>query len=120
MPSDLYYTVLAHLKNRNPDLELHSHITMAPSLSSKPLLPRATFFDHVIIEHKRYLASSRAVHEADALLAVRTSNNGSLWVGELCDIFMINQPAVGIHHFGRMRWFKPVIFDMSNTIWAQL
>jgi hypothetical protein len=106
--------------NRNPDLELHSHIAIAPSPSSKALLPQATFFDHVVIEHRRYLASSRAVRDADSLVAIRTSNNGSIWVGELRDIFTINQPAFGLYRFGRMRWFRRVEFDTSNTIWAQL
>ncbi|KZP25085.1 hypothetical protein FIBSPDRAFT_888248 [Athelia psychrophila] len=102
-------------------LELHSLIALAPSATSKVLLPHAHFFDHVVVNNHRYMASSRATQArlADALIAVRISNNGAVWVGELQDIFLVNQPAVGVHYFGRVRWLKPVEFDISNTLWHQ-
>jgi hypothetical protein len=120
MPHDLYYRVLSHLQTRLPNIELHSHIALSPSLTSIPLLSQATFFDHVIIDQERYTASLRAVSAAGALIAVRTSSHGGYWVGELRDIFVINQPAFGIRRFGWMRWFQRVEFDTSNSIWAQL
>lgn len=122
MPSDLYQLLLSHFRARDPMLELHSLIALAPSATSKVLLPHAHFFDHVVVNNHRYMASSRATQArlADALIAVRISNNGAVWVGELQDIFLVNQPAVGVHYFGRVRWLKPVEFDISNTLWHQL
>lgn len=83
-------------------------------------MSRATFFDHVIVDTHRYLASTRATRLSDSLVAVQVSTAGDVWAGELQDVFAINQPVIGKHYFGRMRWFKPVIFDISNTVWAQL
>lgn len=120
MPNDLYNHVLTHLRIRQMGMDLHSHIQLAPSPTSKPLMPLAWFFDHVVVDNQCYMASSRATRVSEALIAVRTSANGTIWVGELQDIFMIEQALVGTHHFGRVRWFKPAAFDISNTVWHQL
>jgi hypothetical protein len=120
MPHDLYYKVLTHLQTRLPNIELHSHIALAPSPTSIPLPSQASFFDHVILDQERYVASSRAVNAAGSLVAVRTSSHSTYWVGELRDIFVINQPVIGIRRFGWMRWFRRVEFDISDSIWAQL
>lgn len=116
MPHDLYYRVLTHLQTCLPNIELHSHIALSLSLTRIPLLSQTTFFDHVIIDQERYTASSRAVSAAGALVAMHTSSHGGYWVGELHDIFVINQPAFGIQHFGWMCWFQHIEFDTSNYL----
>ena len=120
IPPDLYSVIFCHFQVRQPDVELHSYLAIAPSQTSIPLLNQATFFDHVILNNKRYLALSRSSRgPADSLVAIRTSAS-QVWVGELSDIFIINQPKLGIHRFGRVRWFAPFEHDLTGTIWAAL
>lgn len=120
IPADLYSAIFTHLWVRLPDLEFHSHLALAPSTTSVPLTNQATFFDHVILDNKRCLASSRSSRgSADSLVAVCTSAS-HIWVGELCDIFVINQPQIGAHRFGRMCWFAPFEHDLTGTIWVAL
>ena len=101
-PSDLYSTIFNHLWACQPDLMLHSHLAIPTSQSSIPLLNKATFFDQVIIDNERYLASSWSSQGmAYSLVTVCTSTN-EVWVGELHDIFLINQPKLGAYYFGWM------------------
>jgi hypothetical protein len=118
MPTDLYYLVLNHLQVRIPDLQLHSNITLASSPSSKPLLSHAEFYDHVVIAGQKYSVSTRATNLSESLVVVSTSALGQTWVGELQYIFSIKQDAVGLHRFGKMKWFVPFTMD-DNLIWKQ-
>ena len=121
IPRELYFSLLAYFQVRLADIELHSHISRPPSASSIPLISKATFFDYVIVRHERYLASSRCHKVEDSLVAVRTSATpGDMWIGELRDIFSINQAGIGLHRLGRVRWFKPLDFETAGTIWDDL
>jgi hypothetical protein len=102
-----------------PHLELHSHISLAPSPSSRPLLAKADFFDYVVIQGQKYLASTRATNSSESLIAVSTSAVGQTWVGELQYIFALNQDSVGRHRFGKVRWFVP-FFIQEDIIWSKL
>jgi hypothetical protein len=119
MSPDLYVIVLTHLRTQNPHLKIHSHIALMPDLLSKPLLSQARFFDFVIVNNKRYLASTRTTKHQETLVTVQTSDLGQTWVGQLEYIFCIDQVGIGCHHFGRVRWLVPVTVP-QDTIWNQL
>ncbi|KAJ7084523.1 hypothetical protein B0H15DRAFT_848061 [Mycena belliarum] len=85
------------------------------------LQPHGLLFDHVIVNHSRYAASSRTSSPQNSLLAVRSSAlpNAPTWVGELRAIFAIEQPGTGtVHRFGFMRWFRPTAAHLSGTVWS--
>ena len=119
IPTELYYILLRHLQTRMPHLQLHSHITLAPSPSSRPLLARASFFDHVVIRGQRFAASTRTTNTSESLVAVSTSALGQTWVGELQYIFSIDQDVIGCHRFGKVKWYIPFAVE-ENTVWNQL
>jgi hypothetical protein len=121
----LYFCVLQHLQVRLANIKLHSFVELAPSPDSLILEPRAILFDHVVINHTRYVASSRSAHPYTSFIAVRSSAsaNSQIWVGELRSILAIEQPGTTlktIHRFGYVRWFRPTTVDLSRTVWAQL
>lgn len=118
MPAALYYEVLSFFVMRLEPGQIHSHISLSPSPHSEPLSPQALFFDHVVVDHNQFAASQRSGSAADALVAVNI--NGALWVGELLDIFVINQAVTGLNRFGHMRWLVPSKVNLENTMWNPL
>ncbi|KAJ7301764.1 hypothetical protein DFH08DRAFT_992213 [Mycena albidolilacea] len=66
----LYFCVLLHLQVRLANIKLHSFVELAPSPDSLILEPRAILFDHVVINHTRYIASSRSAHPYNSFIAV--------------------------------------------------
>ena len=120
IPPDLYSVIFHHLQVHQPDVELHSYLAIALSQMSIPLLNQATFFDQVILNNKWYLALSwLSQGPANSLVAVCPSAS-QVWVGELCNIFIINQPKLDIHHFGQVQWFAPFKHNLTGIIWAAL
>ncbi|KAK7008315.1 hypothetical protein R3P38DRAFT_2552218 [Favolaschia claudopus] len=116
---ELYFCVLQHLQIRLPNVKLHSYIELAPSPDSLVLEPRGFLFDHVVVNQRRYYASSRSAHPDTSLIAIQSAP-GRLWVGELRFIFAIQQPSTRtIHRFGYVRWFRPTTTDVSRTVWSQ-
>lgn len=115
MNPDVYRAVLDHFTARL-SFPVRSHI--AASSVGVPVLPQATFFDYIVINQRRYWASSRNSNNANSLIAVATGQ-GSYHIGELIDIFAISQQTLGgIHRFGRVRWLQPFAFDMSQSAWV--
>ncbi|KAF7377366.1 hypothetical protein MSAN_00157800 [Mycena sanguinolenta] len=117
LPSHVYFALLRNLNLRFPNLTLHSYLSPTTPLNSIPLVPKAVAFDYVIINHTRYLASSRAPSDEGSLLAVRSGRQ--FWVGELQNICVINQSGIGVFRFGYMRWFRPTKIDLEGTVWKQ-
>ncbi|KAJ7088239.1 hypothetical protein C8R44DRAFT_947747, partial [Mycena epipterygia] len=118
LAAELYFCILRHLQIRLPDVKLHSFVQLAPSPDSLMLEPQGILFDHVIINHSRYLASSRTPRPHNSFIAVRSSATATapLWVGELRSIVAIQQPGTStIHRFGYMRWFRPTVIELSGT-----
>lgn len=122
MSQELYYSVLGHFRVRLPVGSIHSQAEVAPTPRSVPLRSRALFFDHVIVDHNQYAASTRTNRPANSLVAVSiaTGSNRQLWVGELQEIFVIDQPSLGIHHFGHVKWLVPSRTTTAGTVWATL
>lgn len=117
MPEDLYSTVLRHFKVRRPDLNLRSWLAAsAPDVDSLPLQPSAQFFEHAIVRQVRYVAGRGLKSSADSIVCVQAPMM-NVWVGELLDVFVIDQPRLGLHRLGRVRWMRPIDIDVSATIW---
>lgn len=74
-------------------------------------------FDYVIINSLRYYASSRSLKPGTSLVEVTVDGAGMTWVGELLDIIHINQAPHGVFTLGRVRWFRPLQVDLTNTVW---
>ncbi|KAJ7188886.1 hypothetical protein C8R46DRAFT_1024111 [Mycena filopes] len=119
LPSDLYDSLLQHLQLRLTNLQLHSYFSVGPP-GSWTLSSHAVFFDYVVIQNRRFLASSRAASSANSLVAVRTSSapGASLWVGELLAVFAIKQDNIGMHRFGHVRWLRPSTTPIAGTVWS--
>ncbi|KAJ7743945.1 hypothetical protein DFH07DRAFT_777271 [Mycena maculata] len=119
LPSHAYFALLRHLCFRFPNLVLHSYLSRTSPTNSVPLLPKGVLFDHVVVNHTQYTASSRAASEAGSLVAVRSG--GRFWVGELQDICAVEQQgiAIGIFRFGYMQWFRRSDINLDGTVWNQ-
>ncbi|KAJ3500582.1 hypothetical protein NLJ89_g9730 [Agrocybe chaxingu] len=120
MPDDLYYQVLKHFTLRLEPGAIRSYISTTNVASSQPLNNIAVFFDHVVIDQNRYGASRRMAGSADCFIAVSVSNGTAerLWVGELLDIFALEQAVLGgLHRFGHVRWLVPAQEASQGTIW---
>jgi hypothetical protein len=123
LPAELYFCLLRHLQLRLPNVRLHSFVELAPSPDNLVLNPRGILFNHVVVRHFRYLASSRASSPHNSWVAVRSSSavDAPIWVGELRSIVAIEQPGSSVvHRFGFMRWFRPTRANLDRTVWAQL
>ncbi|KAF8066846.1 hypothetical protein FPV67DRAFT_1670313 [Lyophyllum atratum] len=98
---------------------IHSHIALPPSPQSCALQSVATFFDYVVIDQNQYLSSRRTGSVADSLIAASFFDGQQyrLWVGELLDILVVNQPAIGQHRFGYVRWYVPCNISLVGTAW---
>ncbi|KAJ7483009.1 hypothetical protein B0H11DRAFT_1209603 [Mycena galericulata] len=75
LPSHLYSALLQNLRLRFPNLPnllLHSFLSRETASNSVSLLPKGVLFDHVVVKHTRYTASSRATSDAGYSLALRS------------------------------------------------
>lgn len=116
MRSELYEEVLSHFSLRLP-FPVRSHIAAGLEV---PVLPTATFFDYVIVNERRYWASSRNNGEGNSLVAVATGST-EIFVGELTDIFVLQQQSIGgTYRFGRVQWLTPVSIDTSSSAWSAI
>lgn len=114
MGPGVYADVLAHFSTRLP-FPVRSHI--AVGTQGIPVLPNATFFDYAVIDQRRYWASTRNNNSGNSLIAVSTGFNETS-VGELTEIFALQQPTLGgLHRFGRVRWLVPLDIDLSESAW---
>ncbi|KAJ6517961.1 hypothetical protein C8R47DRAFT_1062533 [Mycena vitilis] len=120
LPAAVFDNVLDHLSVRFPLLTLRSAIAPAVGENSYPLYNRMQLFDHVIISQRRYYASTHRKNPYDSFVNVRvaTVQGQDSWVGELLEIFVVNQPKIGIHRYGLVRWFVPTDLDVTQTVWA--
>lgn len=121
IPYHVYYSLLAHFQQRLPQVTLCSHIVINPAPGMVVLLPKATFFDHVIIKGFRYRPSSRVTSIADSLVAVKTSDLGALRVAELVSIFSLNQVELGgVRTYGQVRWYDIADLTHQSHLWNTL
>lgn len=116
MDERLYTKVLQYFRPRFI-LPIRSHLTLGTP-ESIPLLPTVTFFDYTVISQRRYWASSRNNNIANSLIAVTTGPH-QVHVGELQDIFVIDQPALGLHRLGHVRWLVPSTVDLQGSAWPK-
>lgn len=114
MDPDVYNEVLQYftLRLRVP---VRSHI--AAVTDGVPVLPHVIFFDYIVINQRRYWASTRTNNDGSSLIAVATGPR-QVHVGELTHIFTLQQSTLGgLYRFGRVRWLRPANIDLSQTTW---
>ncbi|KAI0072971.1 hypothetical protein K474DRAFT_1686422 [Panus rudis PR-1116 ss-1] len=119
LPQDVYNTLLEYFGDRFPTIKLCPWLSMTMDADHIPMQPTASFFDHVILCQNRVTSATRSNAQAESLITVRTSDLGRTWVGELQHIFKFSQAPLGSHHFGFVRWLKPLRSDLSakDTPW---
>ncbi|KAJ7156636.1 hypothetical protein C8R46DRAFT_1114746 [Mycena filopes] len=124
IPPDIYAAILQTLQLRPATVSLHSYLSLPPSRESRALYSQGFFFDHVIVNNRRYLASSRSVSATSSLVAVRVSSvaGAQPWVGELFAIIAVKQDDLQIptQTFGYVRWFRPSATNISGMVWEEL
>jgi hypothetical protein len=106
MPPALYERVLTWLQLRLAQHTARSFFTTGPGI---PVIPRATFFDWVVISQRRYWAASRTKNATNSMIAVRDGLD-SYKVGELNVIFAfkLGLPQLPFVRLGLVRFLKPV------------
>lgn len=118
MLDNLYRAVLKHLRVLVQPKHIHSHLISPPHPDSIALDPLATFHEHVVVNNQRFVASGFRPSDARSLFVLR--EEGREWAGELLDIVTIQQDGIGVHRFGRVRYFKPLGSDDVPLLWAKL
>lgn len=111
--------LLRHLQLQFPLLNLRSHLSpdiLDPRFTA--LHSRITVFDHVVVSQRHYLPSSHSPFPENSLIAVRTL--GSITIGELMHILVVDQEELGRHILGHVRWLVPADVDVSSTPWANM
>ncbi|KAJ7852606.1 hypothetical protein B0H13DRAFT_2359401 [Mycena leptocephala] len=108
MTDETYHQLAGALTKHFPDVRVHCISDPAPHPDSIPLNTQATFYNYVVVDGRRYYASSRARSNRSSLIqaAIPTGTGISLHCGELLEIFKFQQCADGTElWFGRVRWF---------------
>ncbi|KAJ3562764.1 hypothetical protein NP233_g9374 [Leucocoprinus birnbaumii] len=113
----LYYHILEYLQTREPGC-WHSHLILAPNPGSRPLLPSATFFDHVIVHNQCFNALHQSTGVTNCLVAVQSSSTpGGFHVGELLDILAIPTGRSESNLLAHVQWFVPADCSFVDTFW---
>ncbi|KAF7372218.1 hypothetical protein MVEN_00081200 [Mycena venus] len=110
MSDETYRQLADALTIHYPDIPVHCISDSPRSPASLPLETRATFYSYVIVNGKRYYASSGAKSNKSSLIQVAVSRptGVSIRCGELLEIFKFQQFEGATElWFGRMRWFTP-------------
>lgn len=118
MSNSLYFEVLSYIRDRLP-FPIRSHVSLGPEV---PLFPNVTFFNYIVLNQRRYWASSRNNNIANSLVAVRSGLFDQAAVGELTDILIVSQPALQTRFFlGYVKWFVPLTLDegrLDDSSWS--
>jgi hypothetical protein len=116
----LYEVILQRLISLFPGCRLRSLSSPNPAPGTIPLPNEAQFYDYVVVNQHRYVASSRSPNRTNSLVdCVVYANDGTsqLWTGELTDIIRINQEPAGVFTLAQICWFRPLHLDITETIW---
>ncbi|KAJ6479999.1 hypothetical protein C8R47DRAFT_1074460 [Mycena vitilis] len=121
VPTHVFHQTLRALQIKLPRLALRSYLLLpTPESSSYPLFNKMKRFPYAIVSNRRYFAAEQAKFVDDSLVLVNTHGMDA-WAGELREIFVVDQPKVGIHHYGFVRWFVPASPELlAGSPWAQL
>jgi hypothetical protein len=122
MTDETYHQLSGALTKHFPDVRVHCISDPAPHPDSIPLNTQATFYNYVVVDGRRYYASSRARSNRSSLIqaAIPTGTGISLHCGELLEIFKFQQCADGTElWFGHVRWFT-TYRGTPEPIWEKL
>lgn len=116
----LYHTVLRHLNIIQPHFPLYSPLTAPPTPTSIPMSAIATFYPHVVLNKRRYHASSSSGNTSKALVAATITQDGSASsrVCEILDILSFQQPGTPLRFlWAHVRWFVPYRASIVSSAW---
>ncbi|KAJ7126601.1 hypothetical protein C8R43DRAFT_897637 [Mycena crocata] len=123
MRDETYRQLAGALTIHFPTVPVHCISDSPLHPDSLPLTTRATFYNYVIVNGRRYYASSLAKSNRGSLIQVSFSPPGgpvTLHCGELIEIFKFQQYEDSDElFFGRMRWFTPYR-GTPEPVWDQL
>ncbi|KAJ7508235.1 hypothetical protein B0H11DRAFT_1902552 [Mycena galericulata] len=108
MSDETYRHMVGALTMHFPDVPVHCISDVPRHPNSIPLNTQATFHNYVIVNGRRYYASSAAKSNRGSLiqLATPTDTGMSIHCGELVEVFKFQQSDGDTELcFGRMRWF---------------
>ncbi|KAJ7749137.1 hypothetical protein B0H16DRAFT_1461303 [Mycena metata] len=120
--SDIAFAqALSALRICLPLLNIRPSITLPNPIHavSVPLFNQMNRFPFAILSNRRYYASQHSKTPYDSYVLVRTHAipNVTEWAGELQEIFVVDQPQIGIHRYGFVRWFVPENALIRDTVW---
>ncbi|KAJ7757939.1 hypothetical protein B0H16DRAFT_1822615 [Mycena metata] len=121
--SDIFHLTLRTLQIQLPLLNIRSWLAVPPpsAVPSLPLFNQMKRFPYAIIGNRRYSASLHAKTAFDSYVLVRTHAlpEAPVWAGELREIFVVDEPKIGVHHYGFVEWFVPENPALAKeTVWA--
>lgn len=116
------HALLTALQIQLPTLHIRSSLSLpsATLASSLPLFNKFKRFPYVIVANRRYTASAHAKTPYDSYVLVKTHAlpEAPMWAGELQEIFVVDQPQIGVHRYGFVRWFVPAACGLvEECIW---
>ena len=113
MSQETYHKLAWTLSIKYPDFPVHCQSQRPLNPQSVPLDQKATFYDYVVINGKRYYASSAVGSRQASLVEINVNGNtippATLKCGELLEILQVDNLLSRNGHpiwLGRMRWFK--------------
>lgn len=113
MSSETYRLLQKTLSTHFPDTPVHCAWDHPRVPNSMPLDTSATFYDYVILDGKRYHASSTVGSHSSSLIEVEIQGDGPdgvtsrLECAELTEVFRFEQRGSDAPlFFCRVRWFK--------------
>ncbi|KAL7278657.1 hypothetical protein ACG7TL_007658 [Trametes sanguinea] len=118
LDEDVYYALLTCLQVRYPTKGFHSDICLTPHAGSIMLSRMATVFDYVVVAGYRYYAASRSNTAVNSLALIRTSEAGTMHVGQVEHIVHYECMGHSRELFAYVRWLKPAGLSLTGTPWA--
>ncbi|OCH84788.1 hypothetical protein OBBRIDRAFT_798774 [Obba rivulosa] len=120
LPPHIYFAFLHYLQKMRPGLAFHSMIAVNMNPDSICIQDRALLFNYVIVNGKRFYASSRSSKRAESFIAIRDAHDPACYlIGELIHILSVTNSRLGQFVLGHIDWFCPSEVRQEDTAWAE-
>ncbi|KAF7371377.1 hypothetical protein MSAN_00774200 [Mycena sanguinolenta] len=119
--AEIFNCALDALRIQLPGLNLRSSLALpSTDTPSYPLFNKMKRFPYAVISNRRYYSAEHAKSNYDSLVLVRTEGvpGQPLSAGELREIFVVDDPKIGRHYYGFVRWLVPAEVPAGNSVWA--
>lgn len=119
----LYIDILSYLNRVFPEAHIRDYRDMSKGPGWVPLPPDATFLDYIVMNGRRYSASSRSKSPKNSWVTAIVSAAAETCVGELLDIINVQVSPTQQYVLGHFRWLGGIgdtDLDLAGTIWDSL